>query len=551
MGDSLTDKSPSAQSIRFCDGQTLRQVFQASTVWLEKHVALVNSLNVYPVPDGDTGTNMFLTAQAAGKELNGCADNSASGVVKALAHGALMGARGNSGVIFSQILRGMARSLDAKETMTAADLALALEEGAATAYKGVIKPVEGTILTVVREAAAAATSAAKEHDDLGYVLEQVVSAARESVARTPTLLAVLREAGVVDAGGQGLFVLFEGALRFLHGEALEATPELAVAADIGAPAGGYGYDVQFVIQGQSLHVEAIRARIAAMGESTLVVGDDTAVKVHVHVPEPGPVLDYGASLGHLSKVTVEDMQAQYQQLYHAAPAPVVPLPPPAPVPTGNVAIVAVASGEGLSRVLQSLGASRIVPGGQTMNPATEDILQAIEDVTADQVIVLPNNKNIVLAAQQTRELTKKQVAIVPTHTIPQGVAALLAFNYGADLETNCQAMERAIAHVQTGEVTTAVRNTHVNGLQIQAGAVIGLLNGMLTATGISTEAVVYSLLEQMAAQEREIITLYYGQGVAPSQAEALRQEIQQRYSRQEVELVDGGQPHYSFIISVE
>jgi DAK2 domain fusion protein YloV len=547
----LTDKSPPAQSIRVCDGRTLRQVFQASTVWLEKHVALVNSLNVYPVPDGDTGTNMFLTAQAAGKELNGSADNSASGVVKALAHGALMGARGNSGVIFSQILRGMARSLDAKETMTAADLALALEEGAATAYKGVIKPVEGTILTVVRESAAAATSAAKEHDDLRYVLEQVVSAARESVARTPTLLAVLREAGVVDAGGQGLFVLFEGALRFLHGEALEAAPELAVAAGIGAPAGGYGYDVQFVIQGQSLNVEAIRAQIAAMGESTLVVGDDTAVKVHVHVPEPGPVLDYGASLGHLSKVTVEDMQAQYQQIYHAAPALVLPQPVPVPMPTGNIAIVAVASGEGLSRVLQSLGASRIIPGGQTMNPATEDILQAIEDVTADQVIVLPNNKNIVLAAQQTRELTKKQVAIVPTHTMPQGVAALLAFNYGASLEDNYQAMERAIAHVQTGEVTTAVRTTHVNGLQVQAGAVIGLLNGVLTATGVSTEAVVYSLLEQMAAQEGEIISLYYGQSVTPSQAEALQQQVKQRYHRQEVELVDGGQPHYSFIISVE
>jgi len=547
----LTDKSPPAQSIRVCDGRTLRQVFQASTVWLEKHVALVNSLNVYPVPDVDTGTNMFLTAQAAGKELNGSADNSASGVVKALAHGALMGARGNSGVIFSQILRGMARSLDAKETMTAADLALALEEGAATAYKGVIKPVEGTILTVVRESAAAATSAAKEHDDLRYVLEQVVSAARESVARTPTLLAVLREAGVVDAGGQGLFVLFEGALRFLHGEALEAAPELAVAAGIGAPAGGYGYDVQFVIQGQSLNVEAIRAQIAAMGESTLVVGDDTAVKVHVHVPEPGPVLDYGASLGHLSKVTVEDMQAQYQQIYHAAPALVLPQPVPVPMPTGNIAIVAVASGEGLSRVLQSLGASRIIPGGQTMNPATEDILQAIEDVTADQVIVLPNNKNIVLAAQQTRELTKKQVAIVPTHTMPQGVAALLAFNYGASLEDNYQAMERAIAHVQTGEVTTAVRTTHVNGLQVQAGAVIGLLNGVLTATGVSTEAVVYSLLEQMAAQEGEIISLYYGQSVTPSQAEALQQQVKQRYHRQEVELVDGGQPHYSFIISVE
>ncbi len=546
----MTDKLPSAQSIRVCDGRALRQVFQASTVWLEKHVAFINSLNVYPVPDGDTGTNMFLTAQAAGKELSGSADNSASGVVKALAHGALMGARGNSGVILSQILRGMARSLDAKETMTAADFALALEEGSATAYKGVIKPVEGTILTVVREAAAAATAAAQEHDDLGYVLEQVVSTAREAVARTPTLLAVLREAGVVDAGGQGLFVLFEGALRFLHGEALEAAPELAVAADIGAPAGGYGYDVQFVVQGKGLEVEAIRAQIAAMGESTLVVGDDTAVKVHVHVPEPGPVLDYGASLGHLSKVMVEDMQAQYQQIYHA-PATVVPLPPPAPVPTGNIAIVAVASGEGLSRVLQSLGASRIIPGGQTMNPATEDILQAIEAVAADQVIVLPNNKNIIMAAKQTSELTKKQMAIVPTQTIPQGVAALLAFNYEADLEANRQAMERAIAHVQTGEVTTAVRTTHINGLQIQEGAVIGLLNGVLTATGVSTEAVVHSLLQQMAAQEGEIITLYYGQKVTPSQAEALQQEVKQYYPRQEVELVDGGQPHYSFIISVE
>jgi hypothetical protein len=531
----------------FCSGKGLRKALEASTAWLERHVETINALNVYPVPDGDTGTNMLLTMRAALEELNNSPARSASVVAHAVSYGALMGARGNSGVILSQLFRGLSRSLDKKETFTALELARAMTEASATAYQGVIKPVEGTILTVAREAADAAVAAAEEKNDLFYVLERTVREARHSVARTPSLLSVLAEAGVVDAGGQGLFVILEGALRFLQGRAVEAAPELAAAVDLKVFEGEeYGYDTQFVIQGENLNVEEIREAIASMGDSVLVVGDSHTVKVHVHTDEPGTPLNYAVGWGSLRDIVIENMQEQYREFIRGQA-----LPTPVAEELGDMAIVVVAPGPGLTRVFESLGAGAVVPGGQSMNPSTQEILKAIEGLNVEKVIVLPNNSNIIMAAQQARELSQKEVVIVPTRTIPQGVSAVLAFNYQADLGANAQMMEQAAHSVQTAEITTATRAAQINGVSVEEGEFIGLLDEVLTASGSTLEEVVQEMLRQMRADEHEIITMYYGEDIAGTEAEKLADEIQASYPGQEVELVDGGQPHYHYILSAE
>jgi len=544
-------KHETGDPILTCDGQGLQRLLEAGTAWLERHTDAINSLNVFPVPDGDTGTNMLLTMQAALEEIANSPENSVSAIAHTAAHGALMGARGNSGVILSQILRGVARSLDKKDELDASGFALAMEEATATAYKGVIKPVEGTILTVVREATEAAVTAAAGEKDLRLVLEKVVTEAKESVARTPSLLSVLAEAGVVDAGGQGLFIIMEGMLRYIRGETVEVDFALETAVDLHMPSEDeYGYDVQYIIRGQDLNLEEIRDTIVAMGESTLVVGDSTTVRVHIHTEEPGAPLNYGASIGSLSKITVENMQEQYQEFILSQAQPSVTLYV-ASEAICDIATVVIAQGPGLVRVFESLGVSAVVPGGQTMNPSTEELLKAAEDLQTDQVIILPNNPNIILAAQQAQELSEKNIRIVPTRTIPQGVSALLAFNYQADLDTNARVMERAAGEVQTVEITIATRSVQLNGVDVKKGEVIGLLNDSLAASGSSTEQVIEEVLRQMKAKEYEIITIYYGENVTQGEAEALAARISQDYPEQETELVNGGQPHYLYVISAE
>ncbi len=536
-----------SQPILLCDGQGWKRLLEAGTSWLKRHTAAINSLNVFPVPDGDTGTNMLLTMQAAMQEIANSPEDAVSTIAHQASHGALMGARGNSGVILSQLLRGMAKSWEGKKVFTAREFAAALQEASAMAYKGVIKPVEGTILTVAREAAEAATAVAAEYDDLRMVLELVVNEAKHSVARTPSLLNVLKEAGVVDAGGQGLFIILEGMLRYIRGETVEVDADMTAVVDLHPPhEEEYGYDVQFIIQGQSLDVEEIRATIAQMGESTLVVGDSTTIKVHTHTPEPGTPLNYGASVGSLSRITVENLQEQYQEFILGQAKP-----PVASEDICDIGTVVVAQGAGLCRVFESLGASTIVPGGQTMNPSTKELLKAINSLPTDNVIILPNNSNILMAARQAQNLSKKNVRVVPTRTIPQGVSALLSFNYQADLETNARVMEQASTAVQTAEITTAVRSVQINGLDVGAGEVIGLLNGTLVASGDAPEQVIDEVLDKMGIEEYEIITIYYGQGVSQAEAEAIAKRIEEKYPDQEVELVDGGQPHYQYIISAE
>ncbi|MGB9872613.1 MAG: DAK2 domain-containing protein [Anaerolineae bacterium] len=539
------------------DGERFKRLVYAGLVWLQQHQEEINALNVFPVPDGDTGTNMVLTMQSAWEEVAGVDENNVGKVAHRVAHGALMGARGNSGVILSQIWRGMARHLDNKEWLTASDLAAALEEGVRTAYKGVIHPVEGTILTVAREAAEEAMLAAGRTTDLSVVLERAVRRAWDALARTPDLLPVLAEAGVVDAGGQGLCVILEGMMRALRGEVMG---EPAAAAAVVGPAFAaeavpeeeYGYDVQFLIVGQNLDVEAIRRDIDAMGTSTLVVGDSETVKVHVHVPDPGVPLSYAVRLGSLRDVVVEDMQAQYREFVRAReqarPAPALTV---AGAPPRKVGVVAVVSGDGLEKVFLSLGASAIVPGGQTMNPSTEEILRGVESLPTPKVVILPNNPNIILAARQAQELSQKEVAVVPTRSIPQGVAALLAFNHQADLEENAKAMARAAQDVHTGEVTTATRDAQLNGMTVRQGQIIGLQDDQLVISGETVDEVVEALLEKMDVADREIVTLYYGAGVRQEEAEALVARLQEKYPDQNFEVVYGGQPHYFYILSAE
>ncbi len=536
--------------LRTLEGQELRQLFTAGTAWLEQHAAYINSLNVFPVPDGDSGTNMLLTMQAALREVNTSPEHSASAICSALSRGALLGARGNSGVILSQIIRGFARATERKETINTHDFANAMVEGSRTAYKGVVKPVEGTILTVCREAADAAVMATGQSDDFRSVLSKTVDAARASVVRTPLLLPVLKKAGVVDAGGQGLLTILEGALKYLRGEPMDSPSmgESTAALEHLAREEGWGFDIQFHVRGSDLDVDAIRAKIASMGESALVVGDPSLIKVHVHAPTPGQIIDYGCSLGILTNVVIENMQEQYIDFMAGQMAG---RPPVKAEEIAGMTTVAVVQGAGLGRVFSSLGAGAIVSGGQTMNPSTEDILSAIKAVKSDQVIVLPNNKNIIPAAEQAKELASKQVIVIPTKTNPQGIAALLAFNFQNDLPMNARAMTQAALNIQTVEITTATRSVNLDGIEVKEGQIIGLVDGKLKGAGQDRSQVALQMLKEARTNDSEIITIYYGDSVSGKEAENLGQEVRQHFPSQEIEIVNGGQPNYPYVISVE
>ncbi len=548
---SVSPRQDPSAPIPLCDGRGLKQLVRFGLAWLERHQAAINALNVYPVPDGDTGTNMVLTMQSAFREVQESPEEEVDAIAQKVAHGALMGARGNSGVILSQIFRGFARGLKGLTAFNTVQFAACLREAAGTAYKGVIKPVEGTILTVVREAAEVAVSAAASSADLRYVLERVVQEARESVTRTPTLLPVLAEAGVVDAGGQGLLIILEGMLRYSRGEPVDVDSALISAVDLHVlhpdTEEGYGYDVQFLIQGVGLPVDEIRETIASMGDCALVVGDSRAVKVHVHSPEPGTPLNYGVSMGSLSHVIVENMQEQYQEFILSKAKPSAP--PPEPI--GGIGTIVVAPGPGLGEVFQSLGATRVVSGGQTMNPSTEELFEAVESISVNDIIILPNNKNIIMAAEQAASLSGRNVEVVRTTTVPQGIAALLALNYQADVPTNMRVMAEAAETIETIEITIAVRSAHVNGVHVEEGDVIGLINGKLEAKGDSPSTVAKACLEKLGLDDYEIITIYFGEDTTHDEAEQLADELMEHYPDQEVEVIDGGQPHYYYILSAE
>jgi DAK2 domain fusion protein YloV len=536
------------------DGQDLREMFAAAASWLEKSSADIDALNVFPVPDGDTGTNMLLTMRSTIDESQLAIDHSVSSVAKAMAKGALVGARGNSGVILSQIFSGLSQSLDGKDSINGKELADALTKASSVAYAGLSNPVEGTILTVMREAAEAAQTAATVSDDVVSVVEATANAAKESVANTPTLLPVLKEAGVVDAGGQGLYTLLEGVLHFLKGETeqLKLRRPWMVASSIplttkspqmvGAEEVPYGYCTNFVIKGEELDPDKLRKRLEKRGQSVIVVGDNSAIRVHIHTLDPGDVMSYVIPLGTLHQINIRNMDEQYRDFIEMQKER---------MPAVEVAIVAVVVGEGLANVFTSLGATFIVPGGQTMNPSTKDLLQAVEAVASEKVIILPNNKNIVLTASQVQSLTKKTIEVVPTTTIPQGVAALLAFDYEADMETNAQNMNKARTAVKSIEVTRAVRSTKLGGFDIKKHQAIGFLNGDLVAVGDTPAAVVQDVLGRVKLDEVEVITIYYGDDTTATEAEAVGDTLDKQNPQLQVEVVQGGQPYYNYIVSVE
>ncbi len=555
-------RSQRLRRISVFDGQDLKKAMLVGAASLEEHRETINALNVFPVPDGDTGSNMYATIQAAFRDVINCEDTSAGVISARLAHGALLGARGNSGVIFSQILRGLAQGLEKKQTFSALDLALALDEAQRLAYRAVIKPVEGTILTVVRETAEAAMASAKRGDDLVAMMQEAIIAARQSVARTPDLLPTLKQAGVVDAGGQGFCTILEGVWHYIRGESGQVTSASSLTSsttptlDSTVKKGRvkieeeFGYEVVFLLRGEKLDVEGIRQTIIDMGGvSTVVAGDEKMLKVHTHTEWPGKILDYGVNIGSLLDINIENLQEQ--SLTYAAESEAEHTAEEIQPVTQQIATVAVVAGQGFERVFRSIGVTAIVPGGQTMNPSTEELLAEVDAVDARQVILLPNNSNVILSARQVTGLSSKEVFVVPTESMPQGITALLGFNFEADFESNCEAMTEAATHIQTAEITTAIRTVQVGGVRVREGDFIGLVNGNLVIAGQDIEYVIRETLQRMSIEHYEIVTLYFGEDVTKQRAEDTARSIKEKYSHLEIEVVDGGQPHYAYIISAE
>lgn len=542
---------------RTVDGQAFKRLMEAGVTWLRTNQQTVNSLNVFPVPDGDTGTNMTLTLQSAWNEIKDKGTRHLGEMAAAFSKGALMGARGNSGVISSQILRGFSRGVHDKETLDLESFVRALGEARDTAYKGVVKPVEGTILTVIKETANAAEAALGSVNDAIELLELTVKAADESVRRTPELLPILKQAGVVDSGGKGLFFFLEGMLRHVYGESLE-TPTVSVqpisamelqgALDEVEEGQDYEVVVDFVPSGE-LDLHGFYGRLEEMGTSIQVGEGEGMYRMHIHVPtekryEP---IDYIMGLGTVTKVAIENLMAQMDDIQKSKTAQV----PFTAVEPGNIAVVVVSPGAGISRIFASLGVAAVVAGGQTMNPSTQDILSSFENLPTDKVIILPNNKNIVMAANQAKEVTVKSVEVVPTRTIPQGLAAMLSYDPGGDVAAVAEKMIKAMSGVKTGEITVATRSVEIDGVTVKDGQVIALLEGKLVASAESVEQGTFGLLEKANAAEHEIVTLFYGEDMPHAEANRIADAVRGKYPNLEVEVQEGGQPHYKFILSIE
>ncbi len=540
------------------DGQALKKLIEAGLTWLKVNQQTVNVLNVFPVPDGDTGTNMVLTMQSAWSEIDDLGHRNIGQMAAAVSQGALMGARGNSGVILSQLWRGFARALHNKETLDGPSLVKAFSEARDTAYKGVVRPVEGTILTVATDIATAAAAALIETQDPFEILAQVVPAADASVEHTPELLPVLKQAGVVDAGGKGLFYILEGMLRYVYGQPLDAPlatvqPLSAMILQNAMESIEPGQDYEVVVDfhpAQPLDLQKFYRDLEAMGTSIQIGEGEGMYRMHIHVPTEKRYqpIDYTMSLGSISKVAIENLQMQMDEIDRKAGRSKLQL---AKIEPGQIAVVAVSPGPGLSRIFASLGVAAIVEGGQTMNPSTQEILNAFENLPTNKVIILPNNKNIILAAQAARDVTVKKVQIVPSRTIPQGLAAMMHLNPEGGVEAIAAKMTRALEDVTTGEITIATRSVEIDGVAVEKGQVIALMNGSLVLSAASVEQACLGLLEKANAADYELITLFYGEDLASTEANRIVDLIRAAYPSQEIELQYGGQPHYQFVISVE
>ncbi|MFJ7680959.1 DAK2 domain-containing protein [Peribacillus butanolivorans] len=555
-------------SITSLDGMRFAEMIIQGANHLAANAQMVDALNVFPVPDGDTGTNMNLSMTSGAKEVQNNVQEHIGKVGTSLSRGLLMGARGNSGVILSQLFRGFAKAIEHKSEINSEEFAQAFDAGVQTAYKAVMKPVEGTILTVAKDAAKQAVSSAAKHQDLIQVMEEIVTEANASLKRTPDLLPVLKEVGVVDSGGQGLVFVYEGFLAVLKGEALpvrsangpsmdelvSAEHHMNVQGHMNTEDIVFGYCTEFMVRlesdklaNKSFDEEKFRNDLSEYGDSLLVISDDEVVKVHIHSEQPGNCLNYGQQYGSLIKMKIDNMREQHTAIVGETNASLQTKPKS----KEKYGVVSVAMGTGISELFKSIGAKSVIEGGQTMNPSTEDIVKAVEEAHAEHVIILPNNKNIIMAANQAADVLGDYVTVIPTKTVPQGMAALLAFNPSQDASENKKAMIEALSHVKTGQITYAVRDTNIDGLTIKTGDFMGIDEGTIKVKDKDKSQAAKDLLSEMINEDSEILTILYGEDATKEEVEDLVAFCNDNFEDVEVEVHNGKQPLYSFIFSIE
>lgn len=544
------------------DGRVFKQMILQAAIHLANNKDKVDALNVFPVPDGDTGTNMHLTFSSGANEIKKVTPDKISTITLHLSKGLLMGARGNSGVILSQLFRGFAKATEAKHALNAIEFASALGKGVETAYKAVMKPVEGTILTVAKDAANQAETVAKSTNNVIEVMNETVKEAKASLDRTPNLLPVLKEVGVVDSGGQGLVIIYEAFLAALEGKTLEevnthepsmedlirAEHHKSVQSHISADEITYGYCTEFMIKladSVRFHEDDFRHELSNRGDSLLVVSDEELVKIHIHSEYPGEVMTYSQKYGELMNIKIENMREQHSQIVNEENKN---KQAEKKAPYG---IVTVAAGEGVVELFESLGASEVIHGGQTMNPSTEDVVQAIERVNAETVFVLPNNGNVVMAAEQAAKVAANNVIVIPTKTIPQGMASLFVFNQETDVETNENEMKAALKDVKSGQVTYAVRDSVVNGVTINKNDYLSIFEGEIVSTSSESIEALQRLLKQMIDDDSELITIIYGDHIDKKQVEQIEAFLEADFPHFDYEVLNGKQPVYTFIVAVE
>jgi DAK2 domain fusion protein YloV len=558
-------------SITALDGKRFAEMVVQGANHLSANAKMVDALNVFPVPDGDTGTNMNLSMTSGAKEVKNNIQGHIGKVGIALSKGLLMGARGNSGVILSQLFRGFSKSIEQKSEINARDFALALESGVETAYKAVMKPVEGTILTVAKDSAKKGVFVSKKETDIIVIMEEVLKEAKASLNRTPDLLPVLKEVGVVDSGGQGLVFVYEGFLAVLKGESLPEVVDFTSSMDsliseehhksvqshMNTEDIEFGYCTEFMVKfdderisKNSFSEENFRNELSQYGDSLLVISDQEVVKVHIHSEQPGDCLSFGQKFGSLINIKIENMRQQHSNIVgESSHSPSIAKP--VSKEKQEYGIVTVSMGTGIAELFRSIGAHAVIEGGQTMNPSTEDIVKAIKEVNAKKIIILPNNKNIIMAAQQAADVTEEEVVVIPSKTVPQGMTALLAFNPSASLQANEETMVEALKHVKTGQITFAVRDTSIEGLSIEKDDFMGINEGKIVVKNKNKLAAAKELLENMIDEDSEILTILQGEETNEQEVEELVSFIEEKFEDLEIEIHKGQQPLYSFIFAIE
>ncbi|SFA74741.1 MULTISPECIES: DAK2 domain-containing protein [unclassified Bacillus (in: firmicutes)] len=559
-------------SIKAINGKRFAEMVIQGANHLAANANYVDALNVFPVPDGDTGTNMNLSMTSGAKEVKNNVQDHIGKVGAALSKGLLMGARGNSGVILSQLFRGFSKTIETKAEISAKDFAAALDFGVETAYKAVMKPVEGTILTVAKDSAKKGVLAAAKSDDIIYVMEEVLKEANASLKRTPDLLPVLKEVGVVDSGGQGLVFVYEGFLAELKGEKLPDSPSVmprmdelvsaehhkSVQSHMNTEDIEFGYCTEFMVKfeneklaGKPFKEETFRQDLSKHGDSLLVIADEDVVKVHIHAEHPGNVLNYAQGYGSLINLKIENMRQQHTNIVGETQTPLVSGMPEKKKEMQEYGIVTVSMGSGIADLFRSIGAHEVIEGGQTMNPSTEDIVKAVENVNAKKVFILPNNKNIIMAAQQAAQVIGENAVVIPSKTVPQGLTALLAFNPGADIEANTEVMTEALQNVKTGQITYAVRDTSIDGIEIAKDDFMGIADGKIVLKNSDKLTAAQELLATMLDEDSEILTILQGEGVSAEEVDSLVEFVEEKFEDVEIEVHNGKQPLYSFIFAIE